>query len=198
MPKSFEQIAHLLIYYERPERIAHGCPFVIINLSDSLTVAHLFWEIWGNCSALAFIFMLYLVLFWSSEMCIHVRYLGWLWATWPIYFRLSIVREGFMVAGNCTTLFCPVSHTDNYKYYTVYINCGAGESGLGQIQKQTGSTKSTENLLKVACMLLSGSAGNQNIVYGLRRSWGRWRSGPWTAEGSDSSDPGFWRQTSPP
>ena len=190
------------------------------DLSESLTVAHLSWATWAirsqslicfeksegiahsrsfdlsEFSALAFIFMLYLVLFWSSEMCIHVRYLGWLWATWPIYFRLSIVREGFMVAGNCTTLFCPVSHTDNYKYYTVYINCGAGESGLGQIQKQTGSTKSTENLLKVACMLLSGSAGNQNIVYGLRRSWGRWRSGPWTAEGSHSSDPGFWRQNS--
>ena len=168
-----------LIYFEKSEGIAHSRSF---DLSEF--------------SALAFIFMLYLVLFWSSEMCIHVRYLGWLWATWPIYFRLSIVREGFMVAGNCTTLFCPVSHTDNYKYYTVYINCGAGESGLGQIQKQTGSTKSTENLLKVACMLLSGSAGNQNIVYGLRRSWGRWRSGPWTAEGSHSSDPGFWRQNS--
>ena len=55
--KFFEQIAHSLIYHERPERIAHscsmlicqerperfahGCSFDMSELSDSLTVAHL-------------------------------------------------------------------------------------------------------------------------------------------------------------
>ena len=41
LAKIFWAIAHLLIYHERPERIAHGCSFVMSNLSDSLTVAHL-------------------------------------------------------------------------------------------------------------------------------------------------------------
>ena len=52
----FERTVHLLIYHERPERIAHGCSFVtheqpeqfahsrsfdMSDLSDLLTVAHL-------------------------------------------------------------------------------------------------------------------------------------------------------------
>ena len=41
LAKIFWAIAHLLIYHERPKRIAHGCSFVISNLSHSLTVAHL-------------------------------------------------------------------------------------------------------------------------------------------------------------
>ena len=41
LAKIFWAIAHLLIYHERPERIAHGCSFVMSNLSDSLMVAHL-------------------------------------------------------------------------------------------------------------------------------------------------------------
>ena len=46
----FEQIAHSLIYHERPEKIAHGRSFVLSNLSDSLTVTHLSWAILGNRS----------------------------------------------------------------------------------------------------------------------------------------------------
>ena len=41
--KFFEQMAHLLIYHEQPERIAHSCSFVMSDLSNSLTVAHLSW-----------------------------------------------------------------------------------------------------------------------------------------------------------
>ena len=39
--KKKERFAHLLIYHERPERIAHSHSFVMSELSDSLTVAHL-------------------------------------------------------------------------------------------------------------------------------------------------------------
>ena len=37
--KSIAVHAHLLYYHERPEQIAHGCSFVMSDLSDSLTVA---------------------------------------------------------------------------------------------------------------------------------------------------------------
>ena len=62
--KCFERIAHLLIYHERPERIAHGCSMFICYerlkrfdlgcsfdmsyLSNSLTVAHFILVIWAN------------------------------------------------------------------------------------------------------------------------------------------------------
>ena len=46
----FEEIAHLLIYHEQPERIAHGCSFVMSDLSDSLMVALLLWATWAICS----------------------------------------------------------------------------------------------------------------------------------------------------
>ena len=46
LPKIFERIAHSLTYHERPERIAHGCSFVMSDLSDSLTVALLIWVTW--------------------------------------------------------------------------------------------------------------------------------------------------------
>ena len=36
-----KQFAPSLIYHERPERIAYSGSFVMSNLSDSLTVAHL-------------------------------------------------------------------------------------------------------------------------------------------------------------
>ena len=44
--KIFERIAYSLIYNEQPERITHGCSFVLSNLSESLTVAHLIWAKW--------------------------------------------------------------------------------------------------------------------------------------------------------
>ena len=37
------RIAHLLIYHEQPERIAHGRSFVLRDLSDLLMVAHFLW-----------------------------------------------------------------------------------------------------------------------------------------------------------
>ena len=45
-----KQFAHLLIYHEQPERITHGRLFVMSDLSDLLTVAHLSWAIWANRS----------------------------------------------------------------------------------------------------------------------------------------------------
>ena len=42
------------ICHERPERFAHGSSFVLSNLRDSLTVAHLSWLIWANRSKLLF------------------------------------------------------------------------------------------------------------------------------------------------
>ena len=63
-----EKKSNLLIYHEQPEQIAHshsffisdlrnsltshGCSFGMSNLSDSLTVTHLSWLIWANCSQL--------------------------------------------------------------------------------------------------------------------------------------------------
>ena len=47
-----EQFAHLLVYNERLERIAHGGSFDMSDLSNSLTVAHLSWAIWANRSQL--------------------------------------------------------------------------------------------------------------------------------------------------
>ena len=38
----------LLISSERPERFAHGRSFVLSDLSESLTVAHLIWAKWAN------------------------------------------------------------------------------------------------------------------------------------------------------
>ena len=46
-PKFFEWIAHSLIYHERPERITHSRSFVMSDLSDLLTVAHLSWATWA-------------------------------------------------------------------------------------------------------------------------------------------------------
>ena len=46
-PNFFERSDHLLI---SSERITHGRSFVLSDLSDSLTVAHLSWAIWANCS----------------------------------------------------------------------------------------------------------------------------------------------------
>ena len=43
-------MSNLLICPERPERIAHICSFVMSDLSDSLTVAHLSWGTWANRS----------------------------------------------------------------------------------------------------------------------------------------------------
>ena len=45
-----EGFAHSLIYHERPERIAHDRSFVMSDLSDSLTIAHLSWAILANRS----------------------------------------------------------------------------------------------------------------------------------------------------
>ena len=39
-----------LICHEQPKQIAHGRSFVLIDLSDSLTIAHLSWAIWANRS----------------------------------------------------------------------------------------------------------------------------------------------------
>ena len=43
-----ERFAHLIIYHEQPERIAHSCSWS--DLSELLTVAHLIWanERWSN------------------------------------------------------------------------------------------------------------------------------------------------------
>ena len=43
---------HLLFYHERPEQIAHGCSFVMSDLSDLLMVALLSWATWAICSQL--------------------------------------------------------------------------------------------------------------------------------------------------
>ena len=45
-----ERFTHSLIYHERPEQIAHGCSFIISDLSNSLTVAHLSWATLAICS----------------------------------------------------------------------------------------------------------------------------------------------------
>ena len=37
-----------LFWYERPERITHSRSFVLSDLSEALTVAHLIWAIWAN------------------------------------------------------------------------------------------------------------------------------------------------------
>ena len=45
-----KRFANLLICHERPEGFAHGRSLNMRNLSDSPTVAHLSWAIWGNRS----------------------------------------------------------------------------------------------------------------------------------------------------
>ena len=37
----------LLIYHEQPERVAHGCSFVMSDLSNLLMVAYSSWAIWA-------------------------------------------------------------------------------------------------------------------------------------------------------
>ena len=39
--KKKEQFSNSIFYHERPERFAHGHLFVMSDLSESLTVAHL-------------------------------------------------------------------------------------------------------------------------------------------------------------
>ena len=46
--------AHLLIYLEWPEQIAHSHSFVLSPLSDSLTVGHLSWAIWAIAHSRSF------------------------------------------------------------------------------------------------------------------------------------------------
>ena len=43
-----EKTSNLLIYHEQPEQIAHGRSFVVSDLRDLLTVAHLIWAILAN------------------------------------------------------------------------------------------------------------------------------------------------------
>ena len=50
--KKNKWFAHLPIYNEQPEKIAHGRSFDMSDLSDSFTVTHLSWAIWANCSQL--------------------------------------------------------------------------------------------------------------------------------------------------
>ena len=44
--------SQLLIFGGRLAQIAHGRSLLVSNLSDSLSVAHLSWAIWANCSQL--------------------------------------------------------------------------------------------------------------------------------------------------
>ena len=46
--KKNERFTHSLIFGERNEWFAHGRSFVLSNLSESLTVAHLIWAKWAN------------------------------------------------------------------------------------------------------------------------------------------------------
>ena len=49
-----EQFAHSLIFRERPKRFAHGCSFLVSDLSKSLMVAHFWWATWAICSHRSF------------------------------------------------------------------------------------------------------------------------------------------------
>ena len=51
LQKKNKRFAHSLIYGERPEPKRS---FLVSDLSDSLTFAHLSWATWGNCSRLLF------------------------------------------------------------------------------------------------------------------------------------------------
>ena len=50
MTDLLKKTSNSLIYHEQPERIAHSCSFFMSDLSDLLTVTHLSWTIWANCS----------------------------------------------------------------------------------------------------------------------------------------------------
>ena len=52
-----EQFAHSLIFGERPERFAHGCSFLVSNLSESLMTAHFWWATWAIGSHPSFLVM---------------------------------------------------------------------------------------------------------------------------------------------
>ena len=56
-----------LISSERPEQIAHGCSFLVSDLSDSLRVAHLSWVICANRSQLLSSFDLSEMSKWANE-----------------------------------------------------------------------------------------------------------------------------------
>ena len=44
-----------LIFCEQPERFAHGCSFLVSNLSKLLIVAHFWWATWVFCSHRSFL-----------------------------------------------------------------------------------------------------------------------------------------------
>ena len=50
-----ERFTHLLIFGEQPERIAHGCSFLVSDLSESLMVAHFWWVTWAIRSHRSFL-----------------------------------------------------------------------------------------------------------------------------------------------
>ena len=50
MSNSLKKTSDSFICHEQPEWFAHGRSFNMSDLSDSLTVAHLSWEIWSNWS----------------------------------------------------------------------------------------------------------------------------------------------------
>ena len=47
LAKKTEWFAHSLIFGEQPERIAHGCLFLVSDLSKLLKVAHFLWATWA-------------------------------------------------------------------------------------------------------------------------------------------------------
>ena len=49
MSDSLKKTSHSLIFGERPEQFAHGCSFLVSDLSKSLIVAHFWWATWAIC-----------------------------------------------------------------------------------------------------------------------------------------------------
>ena len=83
-----ERIAHSLIFGEWPERIAHGCSFVMRDLSDSLTVVLLIWVTWVICSQP-------LIFLSDLSKLLTVAYL--IWAKWDIERMSDWANEGWAI-----------------------------------------------------------------------------------------------------
>ena len=81
--KFFGRIACLLIYHERPERIANGCSFVMSDLSNSLIVTLLTWATWAIRSQL-------LICPERSEQIAHSHSLKWvIFSIWAMSERAN-------------------------------------------------------------------------------------------------------------
>ena len=122
-PEQPEWIAHLLIYHEQSEQFAHSRSFVLSDLGESLTFAHLSWAIWAHER--------WAMSEWAnSQPCIVPKWFCMIIWLIQVYFLLNWIHwSRGAVESLCNTVKCPKSESN---VASVPCVCLPGPPCLGQ------------------------------------------------------------------